>query len=267
MLTTRYVPGAPNWIDLGTPDVEAATAFYGAVFGWEFRSAGPGTGGYGFFLLEGRTVAAAGPLTADGASSAWTLYFHSAHADATAKAVEQAGGAVRFGPRDIFTAGRQAGFTDPGGAEFAVWQPGDIQGLEAVQVPNTLWWTQLYATDVTAAKDFYRAVFAWDTADVVLVRGAEYTVVSPSGGGRLGAHGGIMAPPADEESAAQQGGASILGWHPYFEVSDCDAAVATAVERGATVVFPAETAAGIGRQATLRDPFQALFSVNQSDAV
>lgn len=34
MLSTDYVPGAPNWVDLGTPDVDAAAAFYGAVFGW-----------------------------------------------------------------------------------------------------------------------------------------------------------------------------------------------------------------------------------------
>lgn len=28
MLTTRYVTGAPNWIDLGTPDIEGAATFY-----------------------------------------------------------------------------------------------------------------------------------------------------------------------------------------------------------------------------------------------
>ena len=60
MLTTRYVPGAPNWIDLGTPDTEIATAFYGPLFGWHFQSARPQAGGYGFFQLDGRTVAAVG---------------------------------------------------------------------------------------------------------------------------------------------------------------------------------------------------------------
>lgn len=33
MLTTSYIPGTPVWIDLGTPDIEAAATFYGAVFG------------------------------------------------------------------------------------------------------------------------------------------------------------------------------------------------------------------------------------------
>ena len=89
MLTTNYVPGAPVWLDLGTTDVEAAASFYGALFGWEFRSAGPEAGGYGMFTLAGKTVAAVGPLTEQGASPAWTTYFHTFDADATAKAVEQ----------------------------------------------------------------------------------------------------------------------------------------------------------------------------------
>ncbi|WP_369228485.1 VOC family protein (plasmid) [Streptomyces sp. R39] len=32
MLTTRFVPGAPNWLDLGVPDIDAAAAFYSALF-------------------------------------------------------------------------------------------------------------------------------------------------------------------------------------------------------------------------------------------
>ena len=41
MLTTRNVTGAPNWIDLGTPDLDGAGAFYGNLFGWRFRPGGP----------------------------------------------------------------------------------------------------------------------------------------------------------------------------------------------------------------------------------
>ena len=41
MPATRYVTGAPNWIDLGTPDIEGAAAFYHHLFGRRFRSADP----------------------------------------------------------------------------------------------------------------------------------------------------------------------------------------------------------------------------------
>ncbi|MGP3998825.1 VOC family protein [Streptomyces sp. 8N706] len=255
MLTTDYAPGTPNWLDLGTPDIEAATDFYGTLFGWTFRSAGPEAGGYGFFQLDGRTVAAVGPLTEEGASPAWTLYFHTADAGATATAVEQAGGTVRFAPFDVFTAGRMAGFTDPTGARFAVWQPGDTKGLEAVTVPGSLCWTELYTSDAAAAKDFYRSVFSWNTEDLP-VAGITYTVVAPSGGGQEALHGGIMQLPPENLEAG-----TVSSWHPYFEVPDCDAAVATATEHGATAIIPAEDAEGIGRLAMFVDPFGARFAV------
>src|SRR6185437_9302041 len=62
MLTTDFIAGSPNWIDLGSPDVAASAAFYTALFGWEFQDAGPEAGGYGFFSFGGKTVGAAGQL-------------------------------------------------------------------------------------------------------------------------------------------------------------------------------------------------------------
>ena len=155
MLITNYVPGAPNWVDLGTPDVDAAAAFYGAVFGWEFQSAGPDAGATGIFTLDGKTVAAVGPMMERGGPPSWTLYFDTPDANATADAVKRAGGVSPAEPMDVGTAGRMAQFTDPVGAVFAVWQPGDTKGLDAVNDPGTLSWTELHTADPAAAKSFY----------------------------------------------------------------------------------------------------------------
>jgi uncharacterized protein len=260
MLTTEYVPGAPIWVDLGTPDVDATAAFYGALFGWEFESAGPDAGGYGMFTLDGKTVAAVGPLTEEGAKPTWTVYFHTADADATAKAVEQAGGTVRFGPMDIFDQGRMAAFTDPTGAAFAVWQPGENKGLDAVTVPSTLCWTELYTTDPDRAKAFYQSVFDWTTEDVPM-SGFTYTLVRPAGTGQEASQGGIMG--MSEEMI----GAGIpVHWQPYFEAADCDATVALATEKGGTVVMAGEDVEDVGRLAQLVDPSGAGFAVITSVA-
>jgi predicted enzyme related to lactoylglutathione lyase len=32
-----YIPGVPCWADLSVPDSQAALAFYGGLFGWEFE--------------------------------------------------------------------------------------------------------------------------------------------------------------------------------------------------------------------------------------
>ena len=109
-------------------DLAAAEDFYGRVLGWTHVPLGPEAGGYGFFSHEGRTVAAVGPLSEPGAASAWTIYFATPDADALTRAVTAAGGVVRLAPFDVFTSGRMAQLTDPGGAEFAVWQA--VEGID-----------------------------------------------------------------------------------------------------------------------------------------
>ncbi|MFF4604709.1 VOC family protein [Streptomyces sp. NPDC001339] len=262
MLTTDYVPGTPNWIDLGAPDVDAAAAFYSAVFGWSFQSAGPEAGGYGFFQLDGETVGAVGPCQEEGASPAWTAYFHTADADATAKSVERAGGKVRVAPMDVFTAGRLAQFTDPTGADFAVWQPGDVPGLEKVMEPNTLCWTELYTTDAPAAKDFYRSVFLWSYQDMPMGGDMVYSVVSAPRGGTPEdtGQGGIFQLPKENLAAG-----STSEWHPYFGVTDCDVTFAAATANGATVLIPPSNAPGVGRIAMVTDPFGAPFALIKGD--
>jgi uncharacterized protein len=259
MLSTNYVPGAPIWVDLGTPDVDAAAAFYGAVFGWEFESAGPEAEGYGMLKLNGKTVAALGPQMAPG-QPYWTLYFHAPDANATADAVKQAGGEVRAEPFDVFTAGRMGHFTDPTGGEFAVWQPGDTKGLDAVNDPGTLCWTELYTSDLAAAKAFYQAVFGWETQDMPM--GPQtYTVIRPRGGSETSGQGGMMAIDADMAAAGV-----TTRWGPYFEVADCDAVVAKVAEQGGTVTLPAQDIPGVGRMAWFADPAGAGFAVITSVA-
>jgi uncharacterized protein len=255
MLSTNYVPGAPNWVDLGTSDVDAAAGFYGALFGWKFQSAGPDAGGYGLLTLDGRTVAAAGPLMAEGARPSWTIYFGTQNADATAEAVKQAGGVVAAGPFDVFTAGRMGQFIDPDGVPFAVWQPGETKGLDAVNDPGTLCWTELHTTDPAAATSFYRAVFGWVTQDVPMGE-FSYTLIRPGGGGDDSTQGG-MAPLGPEMTAA----GAMPHWLPYFEVRDCDGAAAIAAEHGGTVTMPPQDVPQAGRMAWLADPAGAAFAV------
>jgi predicted enzyme related to lactoylglutathione lyase len=254
MLTTQSVPGAPTWLDLGSTDVEGAITFYRGVFGWDVQSLGPEAGGYGFFQLDGKNVAGVGPLTEEGAQPAWTVYFHTADADAMTKAVQQAGGTVRFPPMDVFTAGRMAGFTDPGGAEFAVWQPIDMGGLEAVTVPGSLAWTELWVPTPDTVRPFYSTVFGWKIEDMPF--GDMTYVVLSAAEGEDASFGGLMpSPPGDRPQ-----------WMPYFEVRDCDAAVAKTQELGGTVLMPPTGIDTVGRIAVLSDPYGVRFAVITSVA-
>ena len=183
MITTDYVPGSPSWLDLGTPDVAAAAAFYGGVFGWELRPMGKNPSGYGAFLLEGRTAAAVGLLTEEGAVPAWTVYFTTTDAQATARAVVSAGGSVRVPPTKLGEEATFAQFSDPAGGQFAVFRPGRGQGgIEAVDEPGALVWVEYCTPDPAAAREFYGSVFGWQTDEMTVPGGGgSYTMLTPAG--------------------------------------------------------------------------------------
>ncbi|MFG3496444.1 VOC family protein [Streptomyces sp. NPDC047928] len=258
MITTDFVPGSPCWLDLGAPDVAAAAAFYGAVFDWEFQNFGPDAEEFGFFRLDGKAVGGLGPLTEEGARSAWMVYFHTPDAAATTETVRRLGGSVRVEPMDAEDAGRLAQYTDPQGGQFAVWQPGKMTGLEAADRPGALCWTELYTTDAAAAKGFYGDLFGWTTQDMGLPGGGgTYSLITPSGQPEERMHGGLMEMPADQ--LALTGGRAY--WHPVFASDDCDAAVGRVRDNGGSVLMGPEDAEGVGRLALCADPAGADFVV------
>lgn len=263
MLTTRHVDGAPNWTDLGTPDLDRAVEFYTGLFGWEYVAGGPETGGYGMFTLDGRTVAGAMTVTEEQAEPSWSVYFRSADADATARAVEQAGGTVPFAPMDVLDLGRMAGFKDRAGAFFGVWQPKENPGLGAMGVPRSLCWAELYTPDVPAAAAFYDAVFGWETAHAPFPGGGgSYTVIRTGGGGAEADFGGFV--PLNAVATRAVAGPH---WLPYFEVDDCDAAVADVERLGGKLTLEPMEMEGVGKFADVADPAGAEFALIKSAQV
>ncbi|BBC31422.1 Hydroxylase [Streptomyces graminofaciens] len=258
MLTTRYVTGSPVWVDLGTPDMDGASAFYRDLLGWEFRSGGPEMGGYGFFQLDGRTAAAGMQNPPEQGPPSWNVYFQTPDADATAKAAEQAHGSVLMQPMDVMDQGRMAILGDRAGAPFGIWQPAANKGLGVVQEPGSLCWLELYTPDLPAAAGFYNAVFGWETSAIDF-EGSSYTCVNPAGTEPEAMFGGIV-PLSDDPTEAESG----PYWLPYFEVADTDVVVSKALERDGKVRMPATDLEGVGRIAKLADPYGARFAVIKS---
>ncbi|SEQ20237.1 hypothetical protein SAMN04487983_1003305 [Streptomyces sp. yr375] len=258
MLTTHFVNGAPNWIDVGTSDIEGATSFYGALFGWRFQSAGPDAGGYGFFQLDGKTVAGGMQTTPEQGPPSWTVYFQTPDAQATAKSAEQAHGRVFFPPMDVMGKGTMAVLADQAGASFGLWQPALTKGVDVANAPGSLCWVELYTPDVAAAAAFYDATLGLETSAVPFP-GGTYTCLNPAGAGEESMFGGII-PLADDPTEAESG----PYWLPYFEVTDVDAIVARAQEWGGGVRMPAIDVESVGRIAKLADPYGARFAVIKS---
>jgi predicted enzyme related to lactoylglutathione lyase len=256
---TEYAPGTPSWVELSTPDTDAAAEFYRGVMGWSATEPGPAdqTGGYRMFRQDDQNVGGLMGLMQEGQPTAWATYVSVADADATATKVMAAGGTVLVAPMDVMDIGRMAVFADPAGAVFGVWQPRSFSGADLVNEPNSLCWNEVLTRDPATAKAFYPAVFGWAPARPSSEGApASYTVWELAGK----PVGGMMQMNDDFFPAEVP-----PHWVVCFAVADCDATVAKARELGGTVmVEPVDMP--LGRFAGLTDPQGASFTVMQPAA-
>ncbi|MEU8655460.1 VOC family protein [Actinoplanes philippinensis] len=243
-------PGAPNWVDLATSDLDGAIRFYTELFGWTAQISGDEFGGYTTFLLNGLPVAGAGPLFGQGQPTAWSSYIAAADADVMAARVEAAQGKVLVPPFDVMDQGRMAAFLDPAGAPFSVWEPGTMRGAEVFDVPGALTWNELNTRDLEGAMAFYGSVFGW-TFREAHVSGLPYVMCDRD-----------RAPVAGMQLMVGSGFPDDLPphWLVYFAVGNCDAAAEHAHLLGGRIVQP-PTTISVGRYAVLTDPQGGTFAI------
>jgi len=251
---TSYTPGTPCWVELGTPDIDASAAFYGAVFGWEIPELPNSAelGGYRRAKKDGKDIAGVAPLMQEGQPPAWSTYVSVADAEATTAAIRAAGGTVHVEPMDVVGLGKMAVYADSTGAHFGIWEPGTFAGAELVNEPGALAWNELGTRDPAAAKAFYSAVFGWEIEDHDMGEMGTYTewkIDGNSVGGMMDISGRVP----DEVPAH---------WMTYFAVENTDATVETIKSSGGGVSFgPIDIPAG--RFAIVTDPHGAAFAVIQ----
>jgi uncharacterized protein len=251
----EYPPGTPSWIELSSPDPDAAAAFYGRLMGWSATEPGPAeSGGYRMFQQDGKNIAGLMAHMQQGQPTAWSTYVSVADADETANKVKAAGGSEIVAPMDVMDLGRMAVFADPTGAVFGIWQPKAFAGADLVNEPNSLCWNEVQTRDAEADKRFYPSVFGWDAGRPSFEGAPDtYTVWELAGrpvGGMMQMTDEFFPPEVPPH------------WSVCFAVADCDATVARARELGATVVAePMDMP--IGRFAGIADPQGASFAIMQ----
>jgi predicted enzyme related to lactoylglutathione lyase len=241
--------GTPTWIDLMTPDAEAARSFYHAVFGWDYDIGGPEFGGYTTARLGQRMVAGLmGPQPdAPPMPAAWNLYFATGDIESDVARAVKLGAKVLSPAMAVGDFGSMAVCEDPTGAVFSFWQAGSHVGLQVTEEPGSAAWYELYSTNAKQARDFYTAVLG-ATAES-MPGGMEYYVLA-HGGQQLC---GIMQIEPSWGNFHPQ-------WMTYFSVADVDETVATVTKRGGKKLGPIDDSP-FGRIAALADPSGALFKV------
>ena len=163
----QYHSGKVVWMQLVTPDLQAAQRFYGALFGWTFEVRRPGV--YAIAQQGGEPVAgllqARGGTAATGSRAGW-LTFLSVHDVAhSVQSVQSQGGRLLSAPHR-YPRGEMALCVDPQGAAFGVIARSDGDLEDALAPPGEEIWATLITSDPDRDAAFYQDVFGYEVFDL-----------------------------------------------------------------------------------------------------
>lgn len=239
--------GSLAWIDLTTPDVDAAADFYSRLLGWELEPAETPVGRYVTGAVASGPVGGmmAPPPGEDAAPTAWTVFFGVADADRAFADARRLGATGLQPPTEIPSGDRIAVLTDPAGAVVGLME--SRSGTSTARGESgAVGWVECQSRDVAAGEAFYTRLLSWQPG----APSDGYRVLE-CGGGQVA---GLMAMPAEVPAEVPS------YWLPYFAVDDVDSACARVGELGGSVVVPPMSVQDM-RFAIAEDPSGAVFGL------
>lgn len=166
-----------------------------------------------------------------------------------------AGGTVLRPATDFTPIGRLAVLTDPSGAAFGLWEPGDRRGAELVNEPGAWSMSMLRSPDPEGAITFYGTVFGWEPepfGPVTLFRLPGYVGGEPS-----------QPVPRDVVAGVVPAGDAAPGWGVDLWIDEVETAAERVEKLGGAVIVPPYDAPPAFRQAVVADPQGCAFSISQ----
>lgn len=243
---TSYRAGTPCWIDCLTTDPTGFAGFFGELFGWTLESED------GYRLIQGRTglIGGCGRAPMGSGTSAWTVYYASAHLPDDLKTLSAHGFRVVM-PAWRAAAGQLAlvACTDTG-VVAGLFHGAHDEGVVVTAEPGSWCGTVLYAAPEPTAGVTPELLSTLLTTE-------PDAATNPDAGAEPDA---ATEPEVTADPLLPQrfSGSGPAGWAPVFGVSSLPQTQRRAVAAGAEVVDA--DAAG---QALLRDPWGALVGLRE----
>jgi len=245
------------WVELMTPDTDAAGRFYSHVVGWQLKDFGSPDMAYTIFEANGKGMGGMMELTdafkSQGIPPNWTAYVAVDDVDASARQFAEKGGSVMRQPEDIPEIGRFAVVVDPFGAVLCIMTPlpmdtgefpADTQSLQ-----GHVGWYELFTDNVDEAMAFYGAVFGrTKDHDFDMGEMGPYRIFAHNGK----AVGGIMK---------RMPQIPVCHWGYYFNVDGIDDAITRVSTGGGKVVNGPMEVPGESWIVNCQDPQGAFFSL------
>ena len=249
-VTQPQIVGSFPWFDLLTDDLTTSRVFYGAVFGWTFRSLGLGEAAYTVISLGKHDIG--GMLVPDGprpVAARWLPLISVADPAAAAQFTLRHGGRILVPPTEVSQRGTHAVLADAQGAVFGVLRSSTGDPPDAPVADGDFFWVDLVTSDPAKAAAFYHELFGYQVHATDPGRAAAGRLILSSAGF---ARAGIAPLPVSSLHP---------GWLPYVLVDDVAAAVARATHAGGRVALAPREDLLDGQLAIIADPRGGLLGL------
>jgi hypothetical protein len=239
--------GSFCFAEVQTPDVEGAKRFYGELFGWNAVRV-PTATDYFIFQLQGKDIIG---LRRAAAPQRLVGYVRVEHVDGMAARATELGATMATPVVDIPGMARTCVLEDPEGATFGLWESRGHGGAHVQNQTGTMWWVELLARDIQAARRFYVELFGWSYRETQKY-GNDLTIF------KIGNESVASALEYGPDWGVTQ------RWHVFFAVDDWDTAVERTDAMGGELEFCRDVP-NAGRLGIIRDPGRAAFCIVRPD--
>jgi predicted enzyme related to lactoylglutathione lyase len=245
--------GKVIFLELVTPDLDAAKQFYGKLFGWTFHDIDIGNTQYAEAIFDGHSVA--GLIYKEASPSAnrqpaWLSFIAVRDVDSAKNIALQHGAKVLFEPHSLPERGRQAIFADPQGAVFAVLASSSGDPPDVLVAPGEWIWSSLITSDPQGAAIFYQTLFQYEIFDAPSDDGGRHVMLASDNFAR-----------ASVNSMPEKSLGNHSHWLNYIRVEDAVEMSAKAVALGGRMLVEPRVDRHGGRIAVVADPQGAPFGL------
>lgn len=253
--TNEQLTGKFIWYDLATSELEKQKEFYGAVFGWTFRSIGDTTDNYTLIINGDHNVAGMFSVKPKEGADAGALWIGLMSTDDPAQAVatvKQSGGAVHTPPITMAQRGTFALLRDPEGALFGVLKSATGDPPDRATAIGDFLWMDLFANQPPKESEFYQKVAGYEISTSAVKENVERIVLNAHGKPRAG----VVPLPKDANRA---------GWLPYIRVADVNETLKKVTDAGGYIMVAPDEDLLHGNLAIFSDPQGGVLGVVKWD--
>jgi predicted enzyme related to lactoylglutathione lyase len=240
-------------VQLVTPDLSIAKRFYGGLFGWSFRDIKLRGEDYSEAFLDGQLVAGLSHkaiAVGERRQSSWLTFLAVRDVDATRTLAVANGAKVLLEPRTIPNRGREAVFSDPQGAIFAILASSSDDPPDEMADPGEWIWSSLSTTDPDANAGFYQTLFDYEVFDLPADQGSRHLMLASDNFARAS----VNTLPTNRPNVRPH-------WLNYVHVEDVVALSAKVVSLGGRVLVEPRLDRHGGKVSIVADPLGAPFGL------